>query len=175
MAAIDKIYVNDYYEYDNFRRWAIVYYPELVFWFGYIDLRYSDFEEMRSDYVKDSMEIAKRDHNKLGEYKDKEEAINNLIENYRITADYECSVEQAADEVEHIIESYNRTAMDWEYKFSFPILNTPFSVDKKLKWICPIPFVRKYLHEQCGVNPKYEWFYRLFWRGKKHFLMQAIV
>lgn len=169
MAAIDKLYVKDFYEYDELRRWAMVYYPELLFYFNYIDLTRSDWDEWRLDYVKDSMKRSNIDHNKLGDYKNKEEAIKNLIEHYLITADYECSVEQATDEVEYIIEAYNRTAMEWEDKFSYPITNTPFSVDKKLKWICPIPFVRKYLHEQCGVNPKYEWFYRLFWRGKKHF------
>lgn len=27
----------------------------------------------------------------------------------------------------------------------------------------------EYLHKQCGVNPKWEWLYRIFWRGKKYF------
>ena len=26
-------------------------------------------------------------------------------------------------------------------------MNTPFEVDKKLLWICPVPCVRKYLEE----------------------------
>lgn len=169
MAAIDKIYVKDFYEYDELRRWAMVYYHELLFYFKYIDLTRSEWDEMSLEYVRTAMKRSNIDHNKLGDYKSKEEAIKNLIEHYRITADYECSVEQATDEVEYIIEAYNRTAMEWEDKFSYPITNTPFSVDKKLKWICPIPFVRKYLHEQCGVNQKYEWLYRLFWRGKKYF------
>lgn len=47
----------------------------------------------------------------------------------------------------------------------------PHSVDRKLKWICPVPCVRVYLHKQCGVNPKWEWLYKIFWRGKKHFML----
>ena len=57
-----------------------------------------------------------------------------------------------------------------EDSYTFPVMNTPLSVDRKLKWICPVPCVREYLHKQCGVNPKWEWLYKIFWRGKKHFL-----
>lgn len=53
--------------------------------------------------------------------------------------------------------------------YTFPIMNTPCKIDRKLKWICQVPCVREYLHKQCGVNPKWEWLYRIFWRGKKYF------
>lgn len=62
-----------------------------------------------------------------------------------------------------------RKQKELEETYMFPIMNTPLSVDRKLKWICPVPCVREYLHKQCGVNQKWEWFYRLFWRGKKYF------
>lgn len=169
MAGIDKLYVKDFYEYDCLRKWAIVYYPELLFYFYNIADTYSDWEERRSEFVKASMKRASIDHNKLGDYKNRGEAIANLIEHYRITAGYNCPGEQAKDEVNYIIEAYHRPVMVWEQKYTTPIMNTPLSVDKKLKWICPIPFVREYLHKQCGVNQKYEWLYSLFWRGKKHF------
>lgn len=97
MAAIDKLYVRTYDEYDDVRRWALVYYPKLLIYFYNIDLRQDDF------------------------------------------------------------------------KHGQPIMNTPIKVDRKLKWICPVPCVREYLHEQCGVNPKWEWLYKIFWRGKKYF------
>ena len=99
MAAIDKLYVRTYEEYDDLIRWALAYYPLLLFFF--YDLKYT------------------RDIFESG-----------------------CSV---------------------------PIANTTFNVDRKLKWICPVPCVRDYLHKQCGVNPKWEWLYRIFWRGKKYF------
>ena len=97
MAAIDKLYVRTYEEYDEVRRWALVYYPKLLIYFYSIDFRLEDF------------------------------------------------------------------------KHAQPITNTPFKVDMKLKWICPVPCVREYLHEQCGVNHKWEWLYKIFWRGKKYF------
>ena len=102
MAAIDKLYVKDFTEYEDLRLWALVYYPKLLLYF---------YDPTVTKY----------------------EADGRII------------------------------------RFPTPIINTPFSIDKKLKWICPVPCVREYLHKQCGVNPKWEWFYRLFWRGKKYF------
>ena len=97
MAAIDKLYVRTYEEYDDVKRWAIIYYPKLLIYFYHIDLRMDDFRHAQ------------------------------------------------------------------------PITNTPLKVDRKLKWICPVPCVREYLHNQCGVNPKWEWLYKIFWKGKKYF------
>jgi hypothetical protein len=97
MAAIDKLYVKEYLDYDELVKWSLVYYPKLLL-FMCLSLRYQDFGE-----------------------------------------------------------------------HEVPIMNTPFSVDRKLKWICPVPCVREYLHNQCGVNPKWEWLYKIFWRGKKYF------
>ena len=102
MAAIDKLYAKEYWEYNELRIWALIYYPELLVYFYDITL-----------------DLEKWDNN-----------------------------------------TNNR-------KGGRPIMNTPFKVDKKLKWICPLPFVREYLHEQCGVNPKREWLYRIFWKGKE--------
>lgn len=99
MAAIDKLYVRTYEEYDDLRRWALVYYPKLLIYF--YDLNYP-----------------------RGKF------LNEIV---------------------------------------VPVMNTPFKVDRKLKWICPIPCVREYLHKQCGVNPKWEKLYKIFWRGKKYF------
>ena len=99
MAAIDKLYVRTYEEYDNLRRWALIYYPLLLYYF--YDLNYP-----RGKFLKE---------------------------------------------------------------IDIPVTNTPFSVDRKLKWICPVPCVREYLHKQCGVNHKWEWLYKIFWRGKKYF------
>lgn len=99
MAAVDKLYVRTYEEYDDLRRWALAYYPKLLIYF--YDINYP-----RGKFLNE---------------------------------------------------------------ISVPVMNTPLKVDRKLKWICPVPCVREYLHKQCGVNPKWEWLYRIFWRGKKYF------
>jgi hypothetical protein len=169
MAAIDKLYIRDYHDYNELRNWAIAYYPELLFYFYDTTLTYESWEKSRGNFVSSQMEIAQRDYEKLGKFKNRAEAIVNLQKHYRESADYQCPVEQARFEVDDIIESYNRDESDWADMYSKPCLNTPLEVDRRLKWICPVPCVREYLHKQCGVNPKWEWLYKLFWKGKKHF------
>lgn len=167
MAAIDKMYVHSYFEYDELRKWAIAYYPELLFYFYDITMTYQQWEDNCRAYVKQQIAIAKRDYEKIGN--SPINAVSKLIEHYKKVADYDCPLSQAQEEADYIIDAYHNTTRDWEEKYFVPIMNTSFEVDNKLKWICPVPCVRKYLHKQCGVNPKWEWLYRLFWKGKKHF------
>lgn len=116
MAAIDKLYVHSFYEYEEVKRWALVYYPKLLLYFYNISLTYKEYHENRRTWV---------------------------------------------------LNSRNASASEDEY--TFPIMNTPLSIDRKLKWLCPVHCVREYLHKKCGANPKWEWLYKIFWRGKKHF------
>jgi len=169
MAAIDKLYVHHYYEYIELRNWAIVYYPKLLLCFYNWQLTWKEYDENKAYWIETSKEYAQRDFKRFGKFKSNKEAVQNLIKHYKETADYDCSVEQAKEELEKCIEEYNRTDEEWEEYYSFAVMNTPFHIDRKLKWICPIHCVREYLHKQCGVNPKWEWLYKIFWRGKKYF------
>lgn len=164
MAAIDKLYVRSYYEYDELRRWAIAYYPELLFYFYDITMNCKQWEDNRKNYVRQRIAIAKREYAKIGL---ESLAVENIIKHYKETADYDCPREQAEEEAFAIIDAYHKSAWDWGNSYTCPVMNTPFEVDKKLLWICPVPCVRKYLEEQCGYKTR--WYHRLFWRGKKHF------
>ena len=164
MAAVDKMYVHSYYEYDDLRRWAIVYYPELLFHFYDITMNCQQWEDNRKNYVRQQIAIAKREYTKIGL---ESLAVENIIKHYKETADYDCPREQAEEEAFAIIDAYHKSALDWGKSYTCPILNTPLTVDKKLLWICPVPCVRKYLEEHCGYKTK--WYHKLFWRGKKHF------
>lgn len=170
MAAIDKLYIHSYYDFYQLRRWALVYYPELIFYIYGFFRTYKQYDEDREDWVKAVRHFAKRDYERFGKYENEEEAIYNLIAHYKETADYDCTYEQARDEFLYSKKKYNMTDEELEDEYAFAAMNTPLSVDRKLKWICPVPCVREYLHKQCGVNPKWEWLYKIFWRGKKHFL-----
>jgi hypothetical protein len=168
MAAIDKLYVHSYYEYDDLRRWAIAYYPELLFHFYDITMTYQRWEDNCRAYAKQHIAIAKMDYEKLGDFNgDQIIGVANLMEHYKKTTGYDCPLEQAQEEAFAIIDAYKRTAGDWGNLYSCPIMNTPFDVDKKLLWICPVHCVRKYLEEHCGYKTK--WYHKLFWKGKKHF------
>lgn len=127
MEAKDKMYVHSYYEYDDLRRWAIAYYPELLFYFYNITLTWSEYADNVKEWAEQAEKRVKKEYAKLGHY------YSELLED----------------------------------NYTFPVMNTPFNVDKKLKWICPVPCVRKYLEEHCGYKTK--WYHKLFWKGKKHF------
>lgn len=165
MAAIDKMYVHSYYDYDYLRRWAITYYPELLFYFYDITITYQQWEDNCRAYAKRQIATARERFEKA--VKNRSLAVENLIKYYKKSVGYDCPREQAENEAFAIIDAYNKTARDWEDLYSCPIMNTPFEVDKKLLWICPVPCVREYLEKQCGYKTK--WYHKLFWRGKKHF------
>lgn len=166
MAAIDKMYVHSYYEYDNLRRWAIAYYPELLFHFYDITINYQQWEENCRNWVKQQISIAIRDYERLGDFKSEDDAVINK-KNWYKEQGIEVPLYSIVESVHYVIEAHNKTVEDWEDLYSYPITNTPFEVDKKLLWICPIPCVRKYLEEHCGYKTR--WYHKLFWKGKKHF------
>lgn len=169
MAAIDKLYLKDYYEYDQLRRWAMAYYPELLIFFYNVVWDWTDYDKSCEEWAKRTRRNIERDYKRLGNFQTEEEAIVNLQKHYEKSANYKCLFVQARYEAKNAIENYNKTLDDLKDEYSFPVMNCPFSADRRLKWICPLPFVREYLHEQCGVNPKWEWLYRIFWKGKKYF------
>ena len=47
MAAIDKLWITDYYELEELRRWAMVYYPKLLLWLD-IDYTEKTFEDSKT-------------------------------------------------------------------------------------------------------------------------------
>lgn len=168
MAAIDKLYVHTYYEYDDIRKWALVYYPELLFYFYDITMTYQQWENNCAGYVKRQMAISKAAFEKVG--KSGALTVEGIIRFYKETTGYDCPEEQAVEEHIAITNAYSKNARDWEDSYTCPIMSTPLKVDRKLLWICPIPCVRKYLEDYCGYKTR--WYYKLFWRGKKHFLFK---
>ena len=170
MAAIDKLYANEYYEFQDLVEWALIYYPTLLRYFYDWRMTYSEFEKRKKEWVKSTRKYIIRDYERLGKYKTKEQAIENIIEHYKKTYNYNCSYEQAKEEVDYCINQYRKSNLDLENEYSLAVCNLRTKQDNYLKWYCPLPFVREYLHKQCGVNPKLEWLYKLFWKGKKEFL-----
>lgn len=168
MAAIDKMYCHSYYEYDDLRKWAIVYYPQLLFYFYTITLDYILWQKNIDSWLDITKRHLMMDLVKIDNTDNIEDAIQNLIKHYKDSANYDCPYEQAKSEVDDLFERKVLLDTDMlEEEYTFPVMNTPLSVDRKLLWICPIPCVRKYLEEQCGYKTK--WYHKLFWRGKKYF------
>jgi hypothetical protein len=134
MAAIDKLYVHSFYEYDDLRRWAIAYYPELLFHFYDITITYKQWENNCKDYVKRQFENAKKEFDKLkqlGDPFDRNIIVLKKIQYYREQG-IEMSLDNALETVDYTIKAYLNTEEDWENLYSMPIMNTPLEVDRKL-------------------------------------------
>lgn len=168
MAANDVLYIKDYYEYDLLRRWAMAYYPKLLIWFYDIMLTPTSWVEEQREYAKRSMFYAKLDYEKIGIFNgDRETGIKNIQE-YNKAHGSEMSYDDVSKLFDDVINRYNKTEVDWIKQYKHSVLSVPSEIDNTLKWICPVPVVREYLHEKCNVNPKWEWLYKIFWRGKKY-------
>ena len=165
MAAIDRLYLKDYNDLDNLRRLALIYYPKLFIYFydAALTINYSDFATYK-------IRTAKKDkqhfEDQWKEYSP-DGTINGAIAN--LMSIYCMNEEDARWNAEYAYEEYKKSLEQLEEETSLHIMNTPFKVDKKLKWICPLPCIREYLKNQCGV--KEHWYYKIFWRGKKHFML----
>lgn len=166
MAAIDKLYVNTYDELSDLRRWALVYYPEL-FLYMYdwaITADANDFEKMVNKAAVRTKEMYMKDWKRISS----DGTINCAIA--YIKSEWGWGDENEAEMEAKTLKSRAEYSLQQiKEELTFPVLNTPHSVDRFLKWYCPLPVVRRYLQDQCGV--KEHWYYKLYWMGKKHFIL----
>lgn len=171
MAAIDKLYLKNWHEFDRLVRWSICHYPKLLNYMYDWRMTYKDWDKAMKTWIKRTRKNNDRDLEKIGG-KDVSlrTATYNLIDYYRDSVGYECSYDQAKYEVERVLDIANKSDVELEEYYSRPIMSTPCEIDRKLLWICPLPEIRKYLYEQCGYKRRWEWLYKMFWKGKKEFI-----
>lgn len=162
MAAIDKLYVQSYSDLSELRVWALVYYPKLFLYMydSALTLSYKDYEKSVTHTAKVNQKIYKTHWESISP----DGTINCAIAYYLNAG---CSTETAQENAKDSQMLANKTFEEIKSEIRVLVLNTPAKVDKKLKWICPLPCVRLYLQEQCGV--KEHWYYKLFWRGRRKF------
>jgi len=160
MAAIDKLWIKDYSELDDLRRWAVIYYPKLFIWLN------TEYSSATFDQVKQEKAVCfKQSIEKTWKRVSSDGTINSAIAFYMVNG---CLTEDEASKEAYSLYSQHLTTIDSIYEDTdISVMNTPTRIDRKLKWICPVPCIRLYLQSQCGV--KEHWYYKLFWRGKKYF------
>ena len=164
MAAIDKLHLHSYSELTELRKWALIYYPELLTYFydWAFDVNREAFNRAIDDRAKEVYNAYQKDWKRISSNGTISAAVAYIM------SEWGWEDEKAAElEAKDIKANYDKSFGAIKYDTSLSIMNTPLSVDRKLKWICPLPSIRIYLQTQCGVKEK--WYYRLFWKGKKHF------
>ena len=159
MAAIDKLWIRNYDDLDDLRRWAIIYYPKLFTW-----LNTSITKEEAEHYKRKRAAECKEVFETQWERASADGSLNSAIAHFKSLG---YSDEDATFEATELQGDFRKSLGELYEEISFSVMNTPLKVDRKLKWICPVPCVREYLQKQCGV--KEHWYYKLFWRGKKYF------
>lgn len=159
MAAIDKLWIKDFYNLDDLRRWAIVYYPKLFIWLN-TTLTKGELEEFKVKHASDYKRIIEKQWKEASS----DGTVNSAVAYFKSKG---YSDEDATWNANELYKEYRTSINEIYNKVDYPVMNAPLKVDKKLKWICPVPCVREYLQKQCGVKER--WYYKLFWRGKKYF------
>lgn len=163
MAAIDKLHLKDYVDLDNLRRWALIYYPKLFTYFysDAITMNEKEFSSYKKSYARGTYKALQQQWHRFSSDGTVNAAIAYLKETYNM------SESDAVYDANEAYKDYKKSIGQLEDSTALTIMNTPCKVDKKLKWICPLPCIREYLQNQCGVKER--WYYKLFWKGKKHF------
>ena len=160
--------LNDYYEFNLFRTWVIMYYPKLFNdnYMGNLHMTHDNFVNDQKDFIKHFKEINNSLYNLLGDFKDINEAIRNFTKNSNIKS----VNKEIQDNVASIIEGHDLSDQDiLEEYYWIGVLNKniPLDIDKKLLWTCPVKCIRKYLKDKHGW--KTHWYHKLFWKGKWRF------
>ena len=162
MAAIDKLYLKSYEDLCNLRLWAICYYPKLLLHFYEFALTADrdSFERQKRRSAKAAERLAKNYWEKISS----DGTINSAVAYYK---EHDMDEKTAVWNTKCAYDDFRTSLEDRIENITIPVMNTPFKIDKKLKWICPLDCIRFYLRAQCGVTER--WYYKLFWRGKQRF------
>lgn len=169
MALIDKLQVKNYSEYQDLLKWAIEYCPKVLRYIYDINITADRFKEKVDEFVRSRREEAKNGMDAVTPFTTEQDAISKLQEFYMRKYRAALTENDAKLVLNQWFEVYRTPDDEIAEFFTMSVMNAPTEIDRILKWRCPIPFVRRYLHTQCGVNPKWEWLYKIFWKGRKYY------
>lgn len=169
MAAIDKMYLMSYADFNDLRVWAIRCYPKLFSYMTYPFMSETEwYERIKSIYdsrMKSYKDVYYRfvDGNTLEEATMKYMAKHQIDEGFDNYLSYIKDVTERFNHYKELEDAYPDGYYYVVEDIDIPVMNTPLSVDRYLLWRCPLPCVREYLEEHCGYKTR--WYHKLFWRG----------
>jgi hypothetical protein len=157
MAAIDKMYLKDYYVFDKFRLWCLIYNPKLLKHFYHWNLTQQEWNRWKDNVYQHDKEMCELNHFYFS-------SIESLKEYYLTKSDYKAPLVQLAQEVNDHLQLCDNLANKELYleNITLPVTNFSCKEDKYLLWHCPIEEVREYLTKQCGYKER--WYYKLFFK-----------
>jgi hypothetical protein len=157
MAAIDKMYLKDYYVFDEFRLWCLIHNPKLLKRFYNWNMTRKDWNELKENIYQQTKLRCELNHVNFS-------SIESLKEYYLTKSNYIAPLVQLAKEVSEHLQLCDELANKDLYLKNITLSITNFSCkeDKYLLWHCPIEEVREYLTKQCGYKER--WYYKLFFK-----------
>ena len=156
MAAIDKMYLKDYYAFDVFRLWCLIHNPKLLQHFYHWNLTKQEWDKWKEDVYQCHKDIYDRELKRAS-------TVELLREDYKKIG-YNPPLEQLQEEVANVLKQVEKLKNKTAYieNITLPITNFSCKEDKYLLWHCPIEEVREYLTKQCGYKER--WYYKLFFK-----------
>ena len=156
MAAIDKMYLKDYYVFDEFRLWCLIHNPKLLRHFYRWNITHKEWRGWKENYYNTSKKI----NDERMQYASTIESL----QDYYNKSDYIASHDQVFNEVAETLKQH--IALKDRKQFIedaiLAIANFSCKEDRYLLWHCPIEEVREYLTKQCGYKER--WYYKLFFK-----------
>lgn len=156
MAAIDKMYLKDYYVFDKFRLWCLIHNPKLLKSFYYWNLTQQEWDKWKENIYQSRKEMYDREFERAS-------TVELLRENYKKIG-YNPPLEQLEEEVASVLAQVEKLKDKATYieDTTLPMTNFSCKEDRYLLWHCPIEEVREYLTKQCGYKER--WYYKLFFK-----------
>ncbi|MCM1031575.1 MAG: hypothetical protein NC410_09085 [Oscillibacter sp.] len=165
MAAIDKIYVSNFQDFDDFRKWVMIYYPKMSRYFYNYFMSESEFDKWMEEVYQSRIEKITKTYEKFEGSLGVEKVKEHLFQLYCNESNLFDVSHDAQSIIDDFLDTKRLNKDDFiEKHCHVPITNFPCRCDKILLWRCPIPFVRDYLKKNCGYKTK--WYHKLFWKGK---------
>ena len=96
MAAIDKLYLKDYYVFDEFRLWCLIHNPKLLRHFYYWNLTAQAWEKLKEDIYQSHKETYDREFKRAS-------TVELLREDYKKFG-YNPPLKQLEEEVASVLE-----------------------------------------------------------------------
>ena len=164
MAAIDKIYVKNYDDYNEFRLWCMVNKPSLLYNFYDYTMTEEKWYKWKENIYESGKKASNIEYDKYGLKDGRTKAINNITRHY-LSLGCKLGDFNAEEDVDMMYKEYNKFLNKEEYieNMGLPITNFRFKQDRYLKWHCQLGFIRDYLHKNCGVKER--WYYKLFFKN----------